>query len=243
MKYQRILLKFSGEVMSGQADFGIDAGVLAKLVRIIDSARTLKVEVALVVGGGNLFRGEALVKTGTKQTTADHIGMLGTVMNGMAIFDALSQQNIPSMVMSSFNIDNGICQALNYKQADNFLKDGGVVIFSAGTGNPFFTTDTAAALRGVEIGADIVFKATKVDGVYDSDPHKNPEAKRFDCLSFQTAIDKNLAVMDKSAFALCQSHNLPIGVFNLLDDEAVLSKILQGENLGTVVNSTGENND
>ena len=241
--YQRVLLKFSGEMLAGNTGHGIDATTVLKLVNIIQSAQSLGVEIALVIGGGNLFRGQTLVATGTKQTTADHIGMLGTVMNAMAVSDALQKQSIASVVMSAYQIDNGICQTLDYKRADQLLNKQTVVIFSAGTGNPFFTTDTAAAIRGVEMGADILLKATKVDGVYDSDPVKNALAKRFDCLSFQSAINQNLKIMDTSAFALCQENDLPIGVFNLFDDEHSLIKILQGQKIGTIINTTGNNND
>lgn len=241
--YKRILLKFSGEVLAGRIGYGIDTATLTRLATIIKTAKNQGVEIAIVVGGGNLFRGETLVATGTKRTTADHIGMLGTVMNAMAIYDALQNIGIESMVMSAYLIKNGICQTMDYKRADKFLANQGVVIFAGGTGNPFFTTDTAGALRGVEIGADIVLKATKVDGVYDSDPMKNSNAKRFDCLSFQTAIEKNLQIMDTSAFALCCENNLPIGVFNLLEDENNLINILQGHKIGTIVNKTGVLND
>lgn len=235
--YQRILLKFSGEVLAGQANCGIDFTVVKQLVDIIQSVRKDGTQIAVVIGGGNFFRGTSLVAMGSKKTTADHIGMLGTVINAMAIYDTLEQHGIAGMVMSAYQINNGICQMLDYKNADKFLYQGGVVIFCAGTGNPFFTTDTAAALRGIEIGADILVKATKVDGIYDSDPMKNRQAKHFRTLSFSEAIKKNLKVMDTSAFALCRENNLPIGVLNVLDNPTNLNKMLQGEPIGTIVRS------
>lgn len=233
--YKRILLKFSGEVLAGAKGYGIDSDVLAKLERIISSVHRLGVEVAIVIGGGNVFRGEQLIDIGIKPTTADNIGMLSTVMNALAMFDKLNANNITTTVMSAVNIGNGICEEINYNKADRILANKGVVIFCAGTGNPFFTTDSAAALRGVEIGADIVFKATKVDGIYDSDPMVNDNAKKFDVITFDEAITRNLTVMDATAFNLCKNNNLPICVFNLLKSEDIIIKILQGENYGTMV--------
>ncbi len=233
--YKRILLKFSGEMLSGESGFGIDNNVVKQLINCIQPALKSGVEIALVTGGGNFLRGTSLVATGSKQANADQIGMLATVMNAIAIYDELEQQNIRSIVMSAYGIDNGICQNINYGKAHKFLSKKGVVIFCAGTGNPLVSTDTAAALRGVEIGADLLIKATKVDGVYDSDPLQNKDAKRYNTLSFDTALKKNLQIMDTCAFTLCKTHKLPIAVLNLMDNEKHFTQLLNGDSIGTMV--------
>jgi len=233
-KYKRILLKFSGEALSSD-DHTIDPDTLKGVVEIIKSALIENVEVAVVVGGGNIFRGAALAENGMNRVTGDHMGMLATVINALAISDSCRRNNIDSVVMSGFPIGGGVCDTADHIKARKDLSDGKVVIFSAGTGSPCFTTDTGAALRGIEIGADIIFKATKVDGVYTDDPATNPDAKRYESLSFDEAIENNLQVMDMTAFTLCKGHGLKICVFSMLDNPNTLSDILKGTPLGTIV--------
>lgn len=233
-KYRRILLKLSGEALS-KGDNTIDPNTLNKVVGIIKSALEQKVEVGIVVGGGNIFRGAALAKAGMNRVTGDHMGMLATVINALAIFDACERADIDALVMSGFPIGGGVCNPVDHNKAKQALSDGKVVIFSAGTGSACFTTDTGAVLRGIEIEADIVFKATKVDGIYTADPVKNPNATRYQTLSFNEAIEKNLQIMDTAAFALCREHNLDICVFSMLDNTDTLSDILNGKPSGTIV--------
>ena len=233
-KYKRILLKLSGEALAS-SDNAVDPKTLDKVVNIIKSALDLNVEVGIVVGGGNIFRGAALAEAGMNRVTGDHMGMLATVMNALAISDSCKRNNIDALVMSGFPIGGGVCESVDHNKAKQALESGKVVIFSAGTGSPCFTTDTGATLRAIEIEADVVFKATKVDGVYDSDPMKNPEATKYDTLSFNEAIAKDLKVMDTSAFAMCREHNIDICVFSMLEDENTLKNILNGNNLGTIV--------
>ncbi len=237
--YSRILLKLSGEALASDT-YNIDPTTLDSVVSIVRSALELKVEVALVVGGGNIFRGAGLAQAGMNRVTGDHIGMLATVMNALAIADAFERHKIPATVMSGFPIGGGVCDPVDYKKAKKALSAGQIVIFSAGTGSPCFTTDTGAALRAIEIEADVVFKATKVDGIYSSDPVKNASAVKFDKLSFNEAIEKNLAVMDTAAFALCREHNINICVFSMLDDPDTLSRILNGQSVGTTVSQNGD---
>ncbi len=237
-QYKRILLKFSGDALSGHGH-AINPKTLDKVVSIIQSVLNLGIEVGVVVGGGNIFRGAALQQAGMNRVTADHIGMLATVMNALAISDACSRSGIESLVMSGFDIGGGVCDPADHNKAKDALSKGKVVLFSAGTGSPCFTTDTGAVLRAIEIGAEVVFKATKVDGVYTDDPIKNPNAQRFDLLSFDEAIEKNLKIMDTSAFALCREHNLDICVFSMLEDENTLIDILNGASKGTIVTTKG----
>ena len=233
-KYKRILLKLSGEALAG-ADNTVDPDTLNIVVNIIQSALDQNVEVGIVVGGGNIFRGAALAQAGMNRITGDHMGMLATVINALAIADACKRNNVDTLVMSGFPIGGGVCDPVDHNKAKQALSDGKVVIFSAGTGSPCFTTDTGAVLRGIEIGADIVFKATKVDGVYTDDPMKNPEATRYQALSFDEAIEKNLKIMDTAAFALCREHHLDICVFSMLENTDTLSDILKGAPLGTII--------
>ena len=207
VSYRRILLKLSGEALSS-SDQNLDSDMLKKVVSIVQSALDLGVEIAIVVGGGNLYRGASLSAEGMNKITGDHIGMLATVMNALALSDAFERNKIPSIVMSGFPIGGGVCEPFDHAKAKSELVNGKVVIFSAGTGSPCFTTDTAAALRAIEIGADIVFKATKVDGIYSSDPIKDPSAIKFDSLTFDSAIEQNIKVMDTAAFALCRDLSL-----------------------------------
>ncbi len=235
-QYQRILIKFSGEALADAKDT-ISPNTLDKITNIIQSALKQKVEVAIVVGGGNIFRGATLLNAGINRVTGDHMGMLATVINALALANTCKHANIDTLVMSGFPIGGGVCVPTNHNQAKQALSKGRVVIFSAGTGNPCFTTDTAAVLRGIEIGADIIFKATKVDGVYTHDPIKNPKAKRYQTLSFNEAIEKNLKIMDTAAFAMCREHNLKICVFSMLDNTQTLSNILKGAPLGTIISN------
>jgi len=239
ISYRRILLKLSGEALKSDSN-NIDPEMLKKVVTIVQSALDLGVEIAIVVGGGNIYRGAALASDGINKITGDHIGMLATVMNALAISDTFERNNIPSIVMSGFSIGGGVCDSFNHDKAKKELSEGKVVIFSAGTGNPCFTTDTAAALRAIEIGADIVFKATKVDGIYSSDPFKDANAIKFDSLSFDVAIEKNIKVMDTAAFALCRENNIRICVFSMFDDNYALANILNGQSIGTIVSQNGE---
>ena len=237
--YNRILLKISGEALASKNN-SVEPKNLEKVVAIVRSALDLEVEVAIVIGGGNIFRGNSLTKAGMNRIASDHIGMLATVMNALAIADVFERNQIPSVVMSGFPIGGGICDCVDYKKAKKALSKGEVVIFSAGTGNPCFTTDTGAALRAIEIEAEVIFKATKVDGIYCSDPVKNPQAVKYDTLSFNDAIEKKLAVMDTSAFALCRDYNINICVFSMLDDDDNLSNILNGLSVGTIVSQNGD---
>ena len=239
VSYRRILLKLSGEALSS-SNQNIDSEMLKKVVSIVQSALDLGVEIAIVVGGGNLYRGASLSEEGMDKITGDHIGMLATVMNALALSDAFERNKIPSMVMSGFPIGGGVCESFNHSKAKSELANGKVVIFSAGTGSPCFTTDTAAALRAIEIGADIVFKATKVDGIYSSDPMQDPSAIKYDSLTFDSAIEQNIKVMDTAAFALCRENNIKICVFSMLEDNYSLANIIKGHAIGTTVSQTGE---
>ena len=232
LKYKRVLLKFSGEALMGNQSFGIDSSVLGQVAQDVKTLIDMGVEVGIVVGGGNLFRGVALADSGIHRVTGEHMGMLATAMNGLAIQDALAKLDIDARVMSGFEI--GVCDSFDFRKADAHLKQGGVCVFVAGTGSPFFTTDTAATLRGIEIGADVVLKATKVDGIYSDDPVKNPDAVRFDEVSYDEVIEKKLKVMDTTAFVMCQENQMPIRVFDMTQPD-VLKRIVQGENEGTLV--------
>ncbi len=233
-KYKRILLKLSGEALASTNNT-VDPATLDKVVDIIKSALDQNVEVGIVVGGGNIFRGATLAEAGMNRVTGDHMGMLATVMNALAISDSCRKNNVEALVMSGFPIGGGVCDPVDHNKAKQALSEGKVVIFSAGTGSPCFTTDTGATLRAIEIDADAVFKATKVDGIYDSDPMQNPDAVRYETLSFDKAIEKNLKIMDTSAFAMCREHNIEICVFSMLEDTNTLSNILKGDSLGTIV--------
>jgi uridylate kinase len=208
-KYNRILLKLSGEALTGDADFGIDPKILDRIAVEVGQLVGLGVQIGMVIGGGNLFRGAALSAAGMERVTGDHMGMLATVMNALAMRDALERASIPTRVMSSIPM-SGVVEHYDRRTAIRHLNASDVVIFSAGTGNPFFTTDTAACLRGIEIDADLILKATKVDGVYSSDPEKNKDAKKFDRLTYDDVIEKKLAVMDLTAICLSRDHGVPI---------------------------------
>ncbi|MCF8199956.1 MAG: UMP kinase [Sulfuritalea sp.] len=232
-QYRRILLKLSGEALMGDDAYGINPAMIGGIVAEIKVVADLGVEIGVVIGGGNIFRGMAGTATGMDRATADYMGMLATVMNAMALSDAMRQANINARVQSALNIEQVVEPYIRAK-AIRYLEEGKVVVFAAGTGSPFFTTDTAAALRGSEIDADIVLKATKVDGIYTSDPKKDPTATRFARISFDEAISRNLAVMDATAFALCRDQKLPINVFSIFKAGA-LKRVVLGEDEGTLV--------
>ena len=232
-KFRRILLKLSGEALMGDDAYGIAPRMLTDIVAEIKAVADLGVEIGVVIGGGNIFRGVAGASTGMDRATADYMGMLATVMNGMALADAMRQAGLNARVQSALNIEQVVEPYIRGK-AIRYLEEGRVVIFAAGTGNPFFTTDTAAALRGSEIGAEIVLKATKVDGIYTADPKKDPKATRYTRIGFDEAIMRNLAVMDATAFALCRDQKLPINVFSIFKPGA-LKRVVLGEDEGTLV--------
>ncbi len=232
-KFRRILLKISGEALMGDDAYGINTPMLNSIVAEIKGVVDLGVQVGIVVGGGNIFRGMAGVATGMDRATADYMGMLATVMNGMALSDAMRQAGMGARVQSALNVDQVVEPYIRGK-AIRYLEAGKVVIFAAGTGNPFFTTDTAAALRGAEIGAEMVLKATKVDGIYTADPKKDMSATRFARISFDEVMQRNLAVMDATAFALCRDQKLPINVFSIFKSGALL-RVAMGEDEGTLV--------
>ena len=232
-KYKRILLKLSGEALTGSQAFGIDPKVLDAMALEIGQLVGIGVQVGLVVGGGNLFRGAELQQAGLDRVTGDHMGMLATVMNALAMRDALERSNIATQVMSSIPM-SGVVDHYDRRKAIRALSNGDVVIFSAGTGNPFFTTDSAACLRGIEINAEIVLKATKVDGVYTADPMKVPDAVKFEQLSYDDVLDKKLEVMDLTAICLCRDHDMPLRVFEMSKSGALLS-IVRGGNDGTLI--------
>mgnify|MGYP000884815535 FL=1 len=233
-KYNRILLKLSGEARTGDADFGIDPKVLDRMAVEVGQLVGLGVQIGMVIGGGNLFRGAALHSAGMERVTGDHMGMLATVMNALAMRDALERASIPTRVMSAIPM-SGVVEHYDRRTAIRHLNASDVVIFSAGTGNPFFTTDSAACLRGIEIDADLILKATKVDGVYSADPEKDPSAIKFDHLTFDDVIDKKLAVMDMTAILLSRDHGVPIKVFNMNRPGALLANVL-GDADGTLIN-------
>jgi uridylate kinase len=231
--YSRILLKLSGEALMGDDAFGINHATIKRMVAEVAEVTTLGVQVAVVIGGGNIFRGVAGGAVGMDRATADYMGMLATVMNSLALADTMNKAGLVARVMSAIGIEQ-VVEPYVRPKALQYLEEGKVVVFAAGTGNPFFTTDTAAALRGAEIGAQIVLKATKVDGVYSADPNKDPKATRYQRISFDEAIGQNLQVMDATAFALCRDQKLPIKVFSIFKSGA-LKRVVLGEDEGTLV--------
>jgi len=231
--YKRVLLKLSGEALMGDAEFGIDPGVISRFAKEITELNAQGVELGIVVGGGNIFRGAGLAASGMDRVSGDHMGMLATVMNALALQDSLEQNGVFCRVMSAIKI-NEVCEDYLRRRAIRHLEKGRVVIFAAGTGNPFFTTDSAASLRAVEIGAELMLKATQVDGVYNADPKKNPDAVRYAELSYDEVIDKRLAVMDTTAVVMCQEQQIPLRVFDV-HKEGNLTKVVYGEDIGTLV--------
>ncbi len=231
--HRRILLKLSGEALMGDDPFGINRATIARMVDEIAEVSRLGVELAVVIGGGNIFRGVAGGSVGMDRATADYMGMLATVMNALALADTMNKAGLVARVMSAIAIEQ-IVEPYVRPKALQYLEEGKVVIFAAGTGNPFFTTDTAAALRGAEIGAEVVLKATKVDGVYTADPKKDPSATRYARISFDQAMQQNLGIMDATAFALCRDQKLPIKVFSIFKPGA-LRRVVMGDDEGTLV--------
>lgn len=233
LKYRRILLKLSGEALMGNGDYGIDPVIINGLAKEIIEAQKAGAEIGVVIGGGNIFRGAGLAASGMDRVTGDHMGMLATVINALAMQDALEKQGAYARVMSAIKI-NQICEDYIRRRAVRHLEKGRIALFAAGTGNPFFTTDSAAALRATEINAELLLKATKVDGIYDADPKKNPDAKRFDVLTYDEVLKRNLQVMDTAAFALCRDNDVPLRIYDM-GREGALMRILQGEDIGTLV--------
>jgi uridylate kinase len=235
VQYRRVLLKLSGEALMGELDYGIEPRVIQRIAAEIATARQTGVEIAIVVGGGNIFRGAGLARAGMDRVTGDHMGMLATVMNALAIQDALEALDVHARVMSALEI-NAVCEDYIRRRAIRHLEKGRIVIMAAGTGNPFFTTDTAASLRAIEIGADVLLKATKVDGVYDADPAKNPDAHRFDMVSYDQVIADKLNVMDATAIVMCRDNHLPLRVFDLKRANALVDA-MSGDEIGTLVSA------
>lgn len=232
-KYQRILLKLSGEALMGEQSFGIDPQMLSYVANEVKQLISQGVQIGIVIGGGNIFRGVGLSASGMDRVAADHMGMLATVINSLALQDALEKNGVPARVMSALPIHQ-VCEDYIRRRAVRHLEKNRVVIFAAGTGNPFFTTDSAASLRGIEIEADVVIKATKVDGVYSADPVKDPDAELYHKLTYDDVLMKKLNVMDATAIVLCRDHKMPIRVYNMTKDGA-LAKVLRGEQEGTIV--------
>ncbi|MGW8228372.1 MAG: UMP kinase [Gammaproteobacteria bacterium] len=232
-KYHRVLLKLSGEALMGEHQFGIDPNIVKRIAQEVKELHDTGVEVAMVIGGGNIFRGANLSQEGLHRVTGDHMGMLATVINALALQDAMESHGLYVRVMSALPIHN-VCEDFIRRRAIRHLEKGRIVIFAAGTGNPFFTTDTAASLRGIEVGADVVIKGTKVDGVYSSDPVKDPSAVLYEKLSYDEVINDRLAVIDTTAIVLCRDNKIPIRVFNM-NKQGALMRVIMGENEGTLV--------
>jgi uridylate kinase len=233
LRYKRILVKLSGEALMGHADYGIDPAVIKRIALEIKELLDLGAQVAVVIGGGNIFRGEGLARSGMDRVTGDHMGMLATVMNCLAMQDALESVGSHARVMSAIRI-NEVCEDYIRRRAIRHLEKGRVVLFAAGTGNPFFTTDTAASLRAIEINADILVKATKVNGIYSADPMKDPKAVRYPRLTFDRVLDERLNVMDATSIVMCRDNKIPLQVYNM-NNAGDLLRIAQGEDVGTVV--------
>jgi uridylate kinase len=233
IQYKRILLKLSGEALIGEADYGIDPNVLRRLAREIIEVQQAGVQVGVVIGGGNIFRGAGLAASGMDRVTGDHMGMLATVMNALAMQDAIEKAGGYARTMSAIQIHD-VCEDFIRRRAIRHLEKGRIAIFAAGTGNPFFTTDSAAALRAIEIGADLLLKATKVDGVYSADPRKDKNAQRYEQLSYAEVIQRNLQVMDTSAIALARDNAIPLRIYDM-SVEGDLMRIMRGKKIGTLV--------
>ncbi|MCP4301452.1 MAG: UMP kinase [Gammaproteobacteria bacterium] len=235
VQYRRVLLKLSGEALMGELDYGIEPKVIQRIAAEIATARKPGVEIAIVIGGGNIFRGAGLARAGMDRVTGDYMGMLATVMNALAIQDALESLDVFARVMSALQI-NEVCEDYIRRRAVRHLEKGRVVILAAGTGNPFFTTDTAASLRAIEIGADVLLKATKVDGVYDDDPMTNADAKRYETVSYDRVLRDKLSVMDATAVVMCRDNRLPLRVFDMTDGNSLV-RAISGDNIGTLVSA------
>ena len=235
MQYKRILLKLSGESLMGDGEYGIDPKMLSKYANEINIILKKGVEIAIVIGGGNIYRGIQSEGAGFDRVQGDHMGMLATIINGMALQSALESMDVNTRLLTAIRMDQ-VAEPYIRRRAMRHLQKGRVVIFGGGTGNPYFTTDTAATLRAIEVEADIILKGTRVDGIYSSDPEKNPSAKKYDLVTFDEVIEKKLSIMDLTAFTLCHENNLPIKVFNM-NIEGNLTKVCKGENVGTLVKS------
>ena len=235
---RRILLKLSGEALMGQGDFGIDPAVLARMADEVRGLREAGVEIGMVIGGGNIFRGQGLADAGMDRVSGDHMGMLATVMNALAMQDALQRLGIEARAMSALKMDQ-VCEHYTQREARRHLDEGAVVILAAGTGNPYFTTDSAASLRAIEIGADLMIKATKVDGVYSADPVTDPGAVFYPHLSYDRALAEGLRVMDATALVLCRENRMPLRVMNI-NHSGALMRLMQGEQIGSLVDNSGE---
>jgi len=235
MQYKRILLKLSGESLMGDGEYGIDPKMLSKYANEINIIVKKGVEIAIVIGGGNIYRGIQSEGAGFDRVQGDHMGMLATIINGMALQSALESMDVNTRLLTAIRMDQ-VAEPYIRRRAMRHLQKGRVVIFGGGTGNPYFTTDTAATLRAIEVEADIILKGTRVDGIYSSDPEKDPSAKRYDLVTFDEVIEKKLSIMDLTAFTLCHENNLPIKVFNM-NIEGNLTKVCKGENVGTLVKS------
>jgi uridylate kinase len=234
-QFRRVLVKMSGEALMGGEDYGIDSEMLKRIASEVRDVRELGVDIAIVIGGGNIFRGAGLARAGMDRVTADHMGMLATVMNSLALQDALENLGLHTRVMSAIRI-NQVCEDFIRRRAVRHLEKGRAVIFAAGTGNPYFTTDTAASLRAIEIGAEVLLKATKVNGVYSQDPVENPRARRYTHLTFDKVLTDRLNVMDATSIVMCRDNNLPLRVFNL-GNAGDLIRIVKGEDVGTLVDN------
>jgi uridylate kinase len=240
--YKRILLKLSGEALMGDADYGISPAVMERLAGEIRDVAQAGVEIALVIGGGNIFRGEGLARAGMDRVTGDHMGMLATVINSLALQDAIERLGLTVRVMSAIRI-NEVCEDYIRRRAVRHLEKGRVVIFASGTGNPFFTTDSAASLRAIEIGAGLMLKATKVDGIYDADPVRNPKAKRYDRLTYDEVLDQRLNVMDLTAIVLCRDNHLPLRVFDMNRAGDLMRIVMGAQDVGTLVSADARRQD
>jgi uridylate kinase len=232
-RYKRVLLKLSGEVLMGSEDFGINPATIERLAREIGVVNRLGVQIGLVIGGGNIFRGAGLAESGIDRVTGDHMGMLATVMNSLAMQDALERIEVFARVMSAIRIHE-VCEDYIRRRAVRHLEKGRVVILAAGTGNPFFTTDSAASLRAIEVGAEVMLKATKVDGIYTADPARDPSARRFETVTYDEVLARKLKVMDATAIVMCRDNDLPLKVFNVTRENEIV-KAICGENVGTTV--------
>ena len=231
--YKRVLLKLSGEALMGDFDYGIDPKVINRIATEISQVKALGIQIALVIGGGNIFRGAGLSESGMDRVTGDHMGMLATVINSLALQDALESIDVDARVMSALQIHE-VCEDYIKRRAIRHLEKNRIIILAAGTGNPFFTTDTAASLRAIEIGADVLLKATMVDGVYDSDPKKDKNATLFEKISYDQVLNKKLNIMDATAVVVCRDNNLPLRVFNLIEKDALINT-MTNERIGTLV--------
>jgi len=233
LKYKRVILKLSGEVLQGKQTYGIDKDIVAEISRQIKEVKELGVEIAIIIGGGNIFRGISDAASNMDRTSADHMGMLATVINSIALQDALEKIGLHCRVQSAIEMQK-VAEPYIRRRAIRHLEKGRIVVFAAGTGNPFFSTDTAAALRAAEIGAEVILKATKVDGVYDKDPVKCPDAVKYESVSYMEVLSKGLRIMDSTAISLCMENSLPIVVFDLTQ-EGNIKRVIQGEGIGTIV--------